>query len=524
DTVFLEKFINNPKHIEVQILGDHHGNIVHLYERDCSVQRRFQKVVEVAPCVTISQKTKDKLYEYALRLAREVNYNNAGTVEFLVDTEENIYFIEVNPRIQVEHTVTEEVTGIDLVRSQILIGMGYPLDHKTIFIRGQEDVECHGVAIQCRVTTEDPSNGFQPDYGTLIAYRSASGMGIRLDAGSAFPGARISPFFDSLLVKVTAWGRTQKGAAQRMHRALREFRIRGVKTNIGFLLNLLQNETFQNGEARVNFIKDNPGLLAPPNWRDRGTKMVRYLADVVVNGNPDVKHIDPSIEFLPPIVPAFDPHGPVPNGTRQKLQELGPEGFAKWLKELHAIQYTDTTFRDAHQSLLATRMRTYDMLKVARSFAQHHADDVFSMEVWGGATFDVALRFLKECPWKRLEFLRQAIPNICFQMLLRGSNAVGYTAYPDNLIIKFVEEAAEAGIDIFRIFDSLNWVEAMKVSIRAVRERTNSVAEACLCYTGDITDPKRTKYSLQYYLDMARRLEDEGAHIIAIKDMAGLLK
>ena len=524
DTVFLEKFINNPKHIEVQILGDHHGNIVHLYERDCSVQRRFQKVVEVAPCVTISQKTKDKLYEYALRLAREVNYNNAGTVEFLVDTDENIYFIEVNPRIQVEHTVTEEVTGIDLVRSQILIGMGYPLDHKTIFIRGQEDVECHGVAIQCRVTTEDPSNGFQPDYGTLIAYRSASGMGIRLDAGSAFPGARISPFFDSLLVKVTAWGRTQKGAAQRMHRALREFRIRGVKTNIGFLLNLLQNETFQNGEARVNFIKDNPGLLAPPNWRDRGTKMVRYLADVVVNGNPDVKHIDPSIEFLPPIVPAYDPHGPVPNGTRQKLQELGPEGFAKWLKELHAIQYTDTTFRDAHQSLLATRMRTYDMLKVARSFAQHHADDVFSMEVWGGATFDVALRFLKECPWKRLEFLRQAIPNICFQMLLRGSNAVGYTAYPDNLIIKFVEEAAEAGIDIFRIFDSLNWVEAMKVSIRAVRERTNSVAEACLCYTGDITDPKRTKYSLQYYLDMARRLEDEGAHIIAIKDMAGLLK
>ncbi|MCB9273305.1 MAG: pyruvate carboxylase [Lewinellaceae bacterium] len=524
DTVFLEKYINDPKHIEVQILGDQHGNIVHLYERDCSVQRRFQKVVEVAPCVSIKDETKAKLYDYALRLAREVSYNNAGTVEFLLDKDENIYFIEVNPRIQVEHTVTEEITGIDLVRSQILIAMGYPLHHKTIFIRSQEDVACHGIAIQCRVTTEDPSNGFQPDYGTLIAYRSASGMGIRLDAGSAFPGARISPFFDSLLVKVTAWGRTQKGAAQRMHRALREFRIRGVKTNIGFLLNLLQHETFTSGHATVNFIKDNQDLIAPPQWRDRGTKLLRYLAEVAVNGNPDVKHIDPSITFIQPVVPACSLHDAVPEGTRQKLQELGPEGFAQWLKNLNAIQYTDTTFRDAHQSLLATRMRTFDMMKVARSFALHHADDVFSMEVWGGATFDVALRFLKECPWKRLEFLREAIPNICFQMLLRGSNAVGYTAYPDNLIVKFIEEAAEAGIDIFRIFDSLNWVEAMKVSIRAVRERTNSIAEACLCYTGDITDPGRTKFTLQYYLDMARRLEDEGAHIIAIKDMAGLLK
>ena len=524
DTVFLEKFIENPKHIEVQILGDQHGNIVHLFERDCSVQRRFQKVVEVAPAVTLQQRTKGQLYEYALNLAREVGYNNAGTVEFLVDKDENIYFIEVNPRIQVEHTVTEEITGIDLVRSQILIAMGYPLHHKTIFIRGQEDIECHGVAIQCRVTTEDPSNDFQPDYGTLIAYRSAAGMGIRLDAGSAFPGAKISPFFDSLLVKVTAWGRTQKGAAQRLHRALREFRIRGVKTNIGFLLNLLQHETFQEGEATVNFIKDNRQLVEPPNWRDRGTKMLRYLADVIVNGHPDVKHYDPDIEFLTPVVPAFNPHAPVPNGPRQKLQELGPEGFAQWLKGQKSIQYTDTTFRDAHQSLLATRMRTYDMLKVARSFAQHHSNDVFSMEVWGGATFDVSMRFLKECPWKRLEFLRQAIPNICFQMLLRGSNAVGYTAYPDNLIIKFIEEAAEAGIDIFRIFDSLNWVEAMKVSIRTVRERTNSVAEASICYTGDITNPSHPKYNLQYYLDLAKRLEDEGAHIIAIKDMAGLLK
>ena len=524
DTVFLEKFIDNPKHIEVQILGDKHGNIVHLYERDCSVQRRFQKVVEVAPCLTLSQPTKDKLYEYALRLAHQANYSNAGTVEFLVDKEENIFFIEVNPRIQVEHTVTEEVTGIDIVRSQILIGMGYPLNHKTIFINSQEDIELSGFAIQCRVTTEDPSNDFTPDYGTLIAYRSAAGMGIRLDAGSAFPGAKISPFFDSLLVKVTAWGRTQKGASQRLHRALREFRIRGVKTNIGFLLNLLQHETFQEGKATVNFIKENPQLVEPPNWRDRGTKMLRYLADIIVNGHPDVKHFDSSIEFITPVVPAYDPHAPVPDGTRQKLQQLGPEGFAQWLKDYKPIQYTDTTFRDAHQSLLATRMRTYDMMKVARSFAQHHPNDVFSMEVWGGATFDVSLRFLKECPWKRLEFLRQAIPNICFQMLLRGSNAVGYTAYPDNLIVKFIEEAAEAGIDIFRIFDSLNWVEAMKVSIRTVRERTNSVAEACICYTGDISSPGHPKYNLAYYLDLAKRLEDEGAHIIAIKDMAGLLK
>jgi pyruvate carboxylase len=524
DTVFLEKFIDNPKHIEIQILGDKYGNIVHLFERDCSVQRRFQKVVEVAPAIDLLQETKDKLYEYALRLCREVNYSHAGTVEFLVDSDNNIYFIEVNPRVQVEHTITEQITGVDIVRSQILIGMGYPLDHKMIFIKNQEDIKCHGVAVQCRVTTEDPSNDFKPDYGTLIAYRSAAGMGIRLDAGSAFPGAIISPFFDSMLVKVTGWGRTQKGASQRLHRALREFRIRGVKTNIGFLLNLLQNETFQQGKATVNFIKDHPELMAPPNWQDRGTKLLRYLAEVNVNGNPDVKYVEPGMTFIDPVVPAYDPHMPPPKGSRQILQELGPERFTQWLKDEKSIQYTDTTFRDAHQSLLATRMRTYDLLQVASSFAQHHANDVFSMEVWGGATFDVALRFLKECPWKRLELLRQAIPNICFQMLLRGSNAVGYTAYPDNLIVKFIEEAAEAGIDIFRIFDSLNWVEAMKVSIKTVRERTNSIAEACICYTGDISNPSHPKYDLTYYLDLAKQLEDEGAHIIAIKDMAGLLK
>jgi len=524
DTVFIEKYIENPKHIEVQVLGDKYGNIVHLYERDCSVQRRFQKVVEVAPCISISQATREKLYDYALRLADEVNYSHAGTVEFLVDDDERIYFIEVNPRIQVEHTVTEEVTGIDIVRSQILISMGYGLNDEELRIGNQSDISMFGCAIQCRVTTEDPINDFKPDYGRLIAYRSASGMGIRLDAGSAYAGAKISPYFDSLLVKVTAWGRTLPGSAQRMHRALREFRIRGVKTNIGFLLNLLMHPEFQEGKTTVNFIKENPQLLEPPGWRDRGTKMLRYLAEVIVNGHPDVKHHDEQVTFLPPRVPDFDYRQPCPDGTRQKLQDLGPEGFARWLKEQKSIQYTDTTFRDAHQSLLATRMRTYDMQRVAESYARHHAGSLFSMEVWGGATFDVALRFLKEDPWERLAKLRQAIPNICFQMLLRGSNAVGYTAYPDNLIEKFIEQAAETGIDIFRIFDSLNWVEAMKTSIRTVRERTDAVAEACLCYTGDISDPKREKFNLQYYLDLARRLEDEGAHIIAIKDMAGLLK
>lgn len=524
DTIFLEKFIERPKHIEVQILGDKYGNIVHLFERDCSVQRRFQKVVEIAPCVTLSQQTREKLYDYALRLTREVNYTHAGTVEFLLDEDENVYFIEVNPRIQVEHTVTEEVTGIDLVRSQILIGMGHRLDGDQIQIKGQEHIQMFGCAVQCRVTTEDPSNDFKPDYGRLIAYRSASGMGIRLDAGSAYPGAKISPFFDSLLVKVTAWGRDLPGAASRLHRALREFRIRGVKTNIGFLLNLLMEPDFQKGTITVNFIKENPHLLEPRGWRDRGTKMLRYLAEVIVNDHPDVKYKDERIVFLNPKVPDFDYRQPIPDGTRQRLQNLGAEGFAKWLKDRPDIHYTDTTFRDAHQSLLATRMRSYDMLEVAESYARHHAGSLFSMEVWGGATFDVALRFLKEDPWERLAKLRKAIPNICFQMLLRGSNAVGYTAYPDNLIVKFIEQAAETGIDIFRIFDSLNWVEAMKTSIRAVRERTDAVAEACLCYSGDITDPSRTKFDLQYYLDLARRLEDEGAHIIAIKDMAGLLK
>ncbi|MEM1215302.1 MAG: biotin carboxylase N-terminal domain-containing protein, partial [Bacteroidota bacterium] len=371
-TVFLEKYIENPKHIEVQILGDTHGSIVHLFERDCSVQRRFQKVVEVAPSVGLQQETRDKLYQYALRLAKEVGYSCAGTVEFLIDQAENIYFIEVNPRIQVEHTITEEVTGIDLVRSQILITMGYALSHETIYIRSQEDVKLHGFAVQCRVTTEDPQTDFKPDYGTLIAYRSASGMGIRLDAGSAYPGAVISPYFDSLLVKVTAWGRTLEGASERLHRALREFRIRGVKTNIGFLLNLLQNNTFKKGRATVSFIPDHPELMKAPGWKDRGTKLLNYLADINVNGNTDVKFVDPKRAFLPAVVPAVDPKAAYPKGTKDKLKALGRKDFLAWLKAEKPVHYTDTTFRDGHQSLLATRMRSYDMERVASSFAKRH--------------------------------------------------------------------------------------------------------------------------------------------------------
>ena len=523
DTIFLEKYIDDPKHIEVQIMGDNYGHLIHLYERDCSVQRRFQKVVEIAPCPTLKEVTKQRIYEYALKIAGEVNYNNVGTVEFLVDKEENIFFIEVNPRIQVEHTITEEITGVDIVRSQILIAKGYPLDDPRIFINSQEDIICNGYAIQCRITTEDPVNNFKPDYGTIIAYRNAGGFGIRLDEGSSYPGVKISPFFDSMLVKVSAWGRTLKGASQRLHRTLREFRIRGVKTNIGFLENVITNRTFYHGQATVKFIDNHPELFKIPVRLDRGTKTLRYLADVIVNGNPDVKHLDPNKRFGIPKVPAYDKFGPYPEGTKDKLVALGRNGFIDWLKKNNSIQYTDTTFRDAHQSLLATRVRTIDMLKVAEGFAKSHPQ-VFSMEVWGGATFDVCLRFLHECPWKRLQLVRQAIPNILLQMLLRGSNGVGYKAYPDNLIEKFIEKAWETGIDIFRIFDSLNWVEAMKVSIKAVAERTDALAEAAICYTGDLLDPENKKYTISYYSDLAKQLEDQGAHILAIKDMAGLLK
>jgi len=523
DTVFLEKFIDRPKHIEVQILGDSEGNIIHLFERDCSVQRRFQKVVEIAPAPGLAQTTREQLYEYALRMAKAVGYYNAGTVEFLLDADENIHFIEVNPRIQVEHTVTEEVTGIDIVRCQILIAAGHLLSSKAILLHQQSDIHCNGFALQCRITTEDPKNGFKHDYGTLIAYRNAGGFGIRIDEGSSYPGVTISPFFDSMLAKVTASGRTLKGACQRLHRTLREFRIRGVKTNIRFLQQVLEHPVFLNGTATVNFIGNHPELMDYRTAQDRGTKILKYIAHVTVNGNSDVRFIDPEKKFHHPHVPAFDKFAPCPDGTKQRLEQLGPTQFAEWLKNEKQIKYTDTTFRDAHQSLIATRVRTRDIMLVAEGFARHHPQ-LFSMEVWGGATFDVALRFLKECPWQRLALLRKAIPNILLQMLLRGSNAVGYTAYPDNLVVNFIEKAATTGIDIFRIFDSLNWVENMRVSITAVRERTNAIAEACLCYTGDISNPLKKKYSLDYYLNLARQLEDAGAHILCIKDMAGLLK
>jgi len=522
--VFVEKFINDPKHLEVQILGDLHGNLVHLYERDCSVQRRYQKVVEVAPSISLKEETRQKLHEYGVAICKELNYQNAGTVEFLVNDKEEIFFIEVNTRIQVEHTITEVITGIDLVKNQILIASGLPLSHPDIGIKSQDDISYRGVAIQCRITTEDPSNDFKPDYGRLLAYRSASGFGIRLDAGNAYAGSTISPFFDSLLVKVTASSMTLGNAADRLHRALREFRIRGVKSNIPFLLNILKNEEFRSGKVTVPFIGNHPELLAPPNWRDRGTKLISYLGEVIVNGNPDVKKKPDSLRFNEAHVPDRRHIETPPKGTKQLLTELGPDAFAKWLRDEKQIHYTDTTFRDAHQSLLATRMRTLDMINVAESYAKSHGADLFSMEVWGGATFDVSMRFLKESPWQRLEKLRKHIPNTLLQMLLRGSNAVGYKAYPDNLIEQFIITSAEKGIDVFRIFDSLNWVEAMKTSIKTVREQTNSLAEVSICYTGDVLAKGSNKYNLDYYLDLAKRVEDEGAHILAIKDMAGLLK
>ncbi len=522
DEIFLEKFVIEPKHLEVQLLGDTHGNLIHLYERDCSVQRRFQKVVEVAPSFGLKKETRQKLYDYAIQIGKAVNYSNAGTVEFLVDKQENVYFIEVNPRIQVEHTITEEVTGVDIVRTQLLIAMGYKLSDNGIYIHNQDEVPLKGYAIQCRITTEDPANGFKPDFGTIIAYRNAAGFGIRLDEGSAYPGMKISPYFDSMIVKLTARGRTLKGAAQRLSRALVEFRIRGVKTNISFLRNVINHKEFQQGKARVTFIESHPELLNLFKPQDRSTKAMSLIADVIVNGNKTLGQIGKP-EFPMPKVPSVDPFMEYPQGNKQRLESMGADKFAQWVKKQKPVLFTDTTFRDGHQSLLATRVRTTDMLAVAENFAKDFPQ-LFSMEVWGGATFDVAMRFLYESPWRRLQEFREAMPNMLLQMLLRGSNAVGYTAYPDNLVESFIEKSAENGIDVFRIFDSLNWIESMKLSIKTVRERTNSIAEAAICYTGEMLDPNQKKYTLQYYLDMARQLEDEGAHIIAIKDMAGLLK
>lgn len=523
-TIFFEKFIDQPKHIEVQIMGDNYGNLIHLFERDCSVQRRFQKVVEMAPSPSLKAETKQKLYDYAVAICKKVNYNNVGTVEFLVDKDENVYFIEVNPRIQVEHTVTEEITGVDIVKNQLLIAKGCRLDSPEINIKSQADVSYEGFAIQCRITTEDAANNFQPDYGTIIAYRNAGGHGIRLDEGSSYPGVKISPFFDSLLVKVTAKGRSLPETCERLIRVLSEFRIRGVKTNIAFLENVLRHPTFIAGQCTVNFIQDNPNLFAFNKRKDSGTKTLKYLANIVVNGNDDVKYINPNAQFRQPNVPSFDKYAPYPKGTKDLLNELGRPKFIESIKNNSQILYTDTTFRDAHQSLLATRVRTIDMLKVAESFAKNHPE-LFSLEMWGGATFDVALRFLHEDPWQRLQLLREAIPNTLFQMLIRGANAVGYTAYPDNLVEKFIEKSWEYGIDVFRVFDSLNWLDGMKVSINAINERTNGIAEACICYSGDfLNNEKNKKFNLNYYLDLAKRLEDAGAHILGIKDMAGLLK
>ncbi len=521
--VFLEKFIGRAKHLEVQILGDRHGNVVHLYERDCSVQRRHQKVIEIAPSVSLDPRIRAELLDAAVRIAKGTGYDNAGTIEFLYDMDSHEwFFIEMNPRIQVEHTVTEVVTNIDIVRSQILIAQGHPLHGPEVALPAQDQIPCNGNAVQCRVTTEDPENGFVPDYGEILTYRSAAGFGIRLDGGMGNAGSVITPFYDSMLVKITAHGKDFSTALQRMERALREFRIRGVKTNIPFLENVIANETFRHGQAATQLIDTTPELFKFRPRRDRATKLLAFLGDVIVNGNPHAKGFRPDKPFPAAPVPSWDEKSVPPAGTRQKLLELGPEKFAEWILKQKPLLFTDTTFRDAHQSLMATRMRTYDMLAVADAVARR-MPQLFSLEMWGGATFDTAMRFLREDPWERLRQLRERIPNICFQMLFRGSNAVGYSNYPDNVVRGFVKHAAAAGMDIFRIFDSLNYTPNLKAAMEAVRG-THGICEAAICYTGDISDPKRTKYSLKYYVKLAKELETMGAHMIAIKDMAGLCR
>jgi pyruvate carboxylase len=523
--VFLERYISRAKHIEVQILGDQHGNVVHLHERDCSVQRRYQKVVEVAPAVNLDPKVRKELCDAAVSLAKGIGYNNAGTVEFLYDMDKNDwFFIEMNPRIQVEHTVTECVTGIDLVRSQILVSQGKTLFDAEIAIPPQEQIPCHGYAIQCRVTTEDPEKNFAPDYGRILNYRSAAGFGIRLDAASGDAGSVVTPFYDSMLVKVTAMGRSFEIACQRMDRALREFRIRGVKTNIPFLENVIADETFRTGQAHTKLIDTKTSLFNFKLKRDRATRTLAYLSDVTLNGNPAAKNWKPAAALVPARIPAkrnsdFSPQ----LQTKHLLNELGPEKFSKWILDQKRLLITDTSMRDAHQSLIATRMRGLDMFHIAETYASN-APQLFSLENWGGATFDTAMRFLNEDPWERLRQLRERIPNILFQMLFRGSNAVGYSNYPDNVVAGFVKHAADSGMDVFRIFDSLNYLPNMKVAMEAVRGHGKVLCEAAICYTGDILDAKRDKYSLKYYVAKAKELEAMGAHILAIKDMAGLCK
>jgi pyruvate carboxylase len=521
DEVYLEKLVRKARHIEVQILGDRHGNLVHLYERDCTVQRRNQKVVERAPAAFLSAAQRDELCGYGLKIGKAVNYCNAGTVEFLQDAETGkFYFIEVNPRIQVEHTVTEAVTGIDLVKAQIRIADGARIGDEASGVPRQQDIHVTSHALQCRVTTEDPENNFAPDYGKITAYRSPAGFGIRLDAGTAYAGAILTRSYDSMLVKVTAWAPNPVEAIARMHRALWEFRIRGVATNLRFLDQVITHPKFAHGDYTTKFIDETPELFKWEKKKDRATRILSFIGDTIVNGNPEVKGRLRPKQMSLARMPKFNVSKAPPPGTKQKLDELGAEGFAQWMKDQTRVLVTDTTMRDAHQSLLATRMRQPDMTAIAPYYA-HMMPQLFSMECWGGATFDVAMRFLKEDPWSRLEQFRVAMPNLLLQMLLRSSNAVGYTNYPDNVVKAFVKQAAASGVDLFRVFDSLNWVDNMRVAIDAVRD-TGRLCEAAICYTGNLHAPSETKYTLDYYLEMGRKLKEAGTHIIGIKDMAGL--
>lgn len=516
DDIFIEKYIDSPKHIEVQILGDKHGNIVHLFERDCSIQRRHQKLIEFCPAISLSEEKRLEICNDAVKLAKHVGYINAGTVEFLVDKDMNHYFIEVNPRIQVEHTVTEEITGLDIVQSQILIAQGYMLDSNEISIKSQEDIHPRGYAIQCRITTEDPINNFAPDTGRIEVYRTGSGAGIRLDGGNGFTGSIISPYYDSLLVKLTARSRTFKDAIRKSKRSISELKVSGVKTNSSFLLNVLNTKEFEEGICSTSFIADNPQLFEISHKGDKELKVLNYIGEKIVNVTKGNKKDFDNISASKPRLPEGL------SGTKQILDSQGVDGLIKWIKSQDRLLLTDTTMRDAHQSLLATRVRTIDMLRAAKSTALY-GKDLFSLEMWGGATFDVSYRFLMESPWKRLMELRKRIPNLLFQMLFRGSNAVGYKNYPDNVIKEFIVQSANAGIDIFRIFDSLNWLEAMKPSIDAVKS-VGKVAEGTMCYTGDISDEKRDKYTLKYYVNLAKEIEKSGADILGIKDMSALLK
>lgn len=518
DDIFIEKYLEKPKHIEVQILGDKEGNIVHLFERDCSIQRRHQKVIEFTPALCLTEEQRQAICNDALKIARAVDYRSAGTVEFLVDKKGNHYFIEMNPRIQVEHTVSEIVTGVDIVQAQILVAQGYTLDSPRIAIPSQDTVNVRGYAIQCRITTEDPINDFMPDTGVIETYQIPGGLGIRLDGGNGSQGAEITPFYDSLLLKVTAYGRVFEDARLKAIRALRETDIKGVKTNIAFMLNVLNHPDFASGTCDTGFISDNPELLDIEKVEDTEQKVMEFLGNKFVN---ETKGVKP--QFNVPVFPKFAPsevEGLM--GTKQMLDEMGAEKFSSWVRDQKKLFITDTTMRDAQQSLMATRVRTVDMEKIAPAVSVY-GNDLFSLEMWGGATFDTSYRFLKESPWERLDTLRRKMPNILFQMLIRGANGVGYKNYPDNVIREFVKEAARSGIDVFRIFDSLNWIQGMEIALDETLNQ-GKIAEACICYTGDILDESREKYNLDYYVRMAKELERRGSHILGIKDMSGLLK